>query len=53
MEAKFSFNKKTLITVERIEYTDLDRKAMFDSEILLRKKKMIDEDMFQFQKLID
>lgn len=29
-----------------MEYTDLDRKALFDSEILLRKKKMIDDDMF-------
>lgn len=29
-----------------MEYTDLDRRALFDSEILLRKKKMIDDDMF-------
>ncbi|CAK56757.1 unnamed protein product (macronuclear) [Paramecium tetraurelia] len=52
-EGKFSFHKKTFISMEKMEYTDLDRKALFDSEILLRKKKMIDEDMFQFQKLID
>lgn len=32
--------------MEKMEYIDLDRKALFDSEILLRKKKMIDEDMF-------
>lgn len=29
-----------------MEYVDLDRKMMFDSEILLKKKKLVDDDMF-------
>jgi hypothetical protein len=29
-----------------MEYVDVDRKMMFDSEILLKKKKLVDDDMF-------
>ena len=29
-----------------MDYVDLDRKMMFDSEILLKKKKLVDDEMF-------
>ena len=53
IEGRFSFYQKTLCSVEKMETITSHRQSYFDSEILLKRKKIENEDDFFCERIIE